>query len=164
MRPQGLSLTEQMENTLRQLLDTEADTLAQQIGFTKRRRKLTGSAFAKSLLTAVIDTPLPTYANWLPSAAQHGVFVCPQALAQRCTPQAAQRMEALLQRGVAQSLACSMPDRAPLLERFEGVSIKDSTVITLPEALASVWQGLGVPAGSAAALKVQVRWHSSTGQ
>ncbi|MCL6533852.1 MAG: hypothetical protein K6U12_11310 [Armatimonadetes bacterium] len=97
MRPQGLSLTEQMENTLRQLLDTEADTLAQQIGFTKRRRKLTGSAFAKSLLTAVIDTPLPTYANWLPSAAQHGVFVSPQALAQRCTPQAAQRMEALLQ-------------------------------------------------------------------
>ncbi|MCL6533356.1 MAG: hypothetical protein K6U12_08805 [Armatimonadetes bacterium] len=164
MRQQQLSLTEQMENTLRQLLDTEADTLVQQIGFTKRRRKLTGSAFAKSLLTVVIDTPLPTYADWLPSAAQHGVFVCPQALAQHCTPQAAQRMEALLQRGVAQSLACSMPDRAPLLERFEGVSIKDSTVITLPEALASVWQGLGVPAGSAAALKVQVRWHSSTGQ
>ncbi|CUU36061.1 MAG: hypothetical protein WHT28_03475 [Fimbriimonadales bacterium] len=71
-------------------------------------------------------------------------------------------MEALLQGGVAQSLTCGVPDSAPLLERFAGVYLKESTVIT--EALASVWQGLGVPAGSAAALKLQVRWHYSTGQ
>lgn len=145
-------------------MDTEADTLAKQTGFTQRQRKLTGSTFAKSLLTTVLDTPLPTYADWLQNAAQHGVSISPQALAQRCTPQAAQLMEALLQRFVAQSITCSVPDSAPLLERFEGVYIKDSTVITLPKALASVWQGLGNQMGSTAALKLQVRWHYSTGQ
>ena len=53
---------------------------------------------------------------------------------------------------------------ASLLQRFAGVFIKDSTGITLPRALASVWQGLGDSRGASAAVKLQVRWDFSTGQ
>ena len=37
-------------------------------------------------------------------------------------------------------------------------------MITLPRALASVWQGLGDSTGASAAVKLQVRWNFSTGQ
>jgi hypothetical protein len=56
------------------------------------------------------------------------------------------------------------PVAIPILQRFNGVYLLDSTTITLPDALASVWQGCGGSAtGSAAALKVQVLWNFTTG-
>jgi hypothetical protein len=51
-----------------------------------------------------------------------------------------------------------------MLERFAGVFIKDSTVIPLPRASASVWQGLGDSQGTSAAVKLQVRGDLRTGQ
>jgi hypothetical protein len=50
------------------------------------------------------------------------------------------------------------PVAVPLLARFNGVYLFDSTVIALPDVLASLWRGCGgrVEQGSAAALKVQV--------
>jgi hypothetical protein len=50
------------------------------------------------------------------------------------------------------------------LERLAGVFIKDSTVIPLPRALASVWQGLGDSQGTNAAVKLQVRGDLRSGQ
>ena len=71
---------------------------------------------------------------------------------------------ALLQRLVACRGTTCTPEAAPLWERFAGVFIKDSTVITLPRALASVGQGLGDSTGASAAVKLQVRWDFRTGQ
>jgi Transposase DDE domain len=50
------------------------------------------------------------------------------------------------------------PTLAPLLARFTGVYVLDSTTITLPDVLAAVWPGCGgrVPQGSAAARKRQL--------
>jgi hypothetical protein len=56
------------------------------------------------------------------------------------------------------------PEVAPLLQRFAGVFIKDSTVISLPKALATLWQGAGGSTGATAAVKLQVRWNFGTGQ
>jgi hypothetical protein len=56
------------------------------------------------------------------------------------------------------------PVAIPILQRFSGVYVLDSTTISLPDCLASVWHGCGGTAtGSAAALKVQVLWNLTTG-
>jgi hypothetical protein len=52
----------------------------------------------------------------------------------------------------------AQPRAIPLLQRFPGgVWVQDSTTISLPGALATVWPGCGSSAGPTAALKLQVR-------
>jgi len=158
------NLATQIENALRQLLEHEADILARETGFVQRQRKLTGSTFAHLMLYGATSNPCPTYTDWTQAAAVAGTTITPQGIEQRFTPEAAHFLYALLQRLVASVLTASTPEVAPLLERFAGVFIKDSTVIPLPRALASVWQGLGDSEGASAAVKLQVRWDFRTGQ
>ena len=158
------NLATQIEQAFQQVLHTDADTLARQTGFIQRQRKLTGADFAQILLTTVLENPLPTCTDWAQTAALLGTPITPQGVDQRFTQEAAHFLQALLNRFVEQVITICTPASAPLLQRFEGVYIKDSTVISLPEALASVWQGVGGSAGARAAVKLQVRWNYSTGQ
>jgi hypothetical protein len=109
------------------------------------------------------SNPCPTCTDWTQAAAVAGTTITPQAIEQRFTPEAAHFLYALLQRLVACVVTTCTPEAAPLLERFAGVFIKDSTVIPLPRALASVWQGLGDSQGTSAAVKLQVRGDLRTG-
>ena len=63
------------------------------------------------------------------------------------------------------AVVAAEPVAVPLLRRFAGVWLWDSTTITLPDALAAVWPGCGgrVATNTRAALKVQVRWELSSG-
>jgi hypothetical protein len=158
------NLATHIENTLRQVLEHDANTLARETGFVQRQRKLTGSTFAQMMVFGAASNPCPTYTDWTQAAAVAGTPLTPQGIEQRFTPQAAHFLYALLQRFVERVITTCTPEVAPLLQRFAGVFIKDSTVITLPRALASVWQGLGDSRGASAAVKLQVRWDFSTGQ
>ena len=53
----------------------------------------------------------------------------------------------------------------PLLARFNGVYVLDSTMIMLPDALEGAWRGNGGSSrvGTSAALKVQVLWNLTCG-
>jgi hypothetical protein len=136
-------LATQIENALQQILEHDADTRARETGFVQR--KLTGSTFAQMMVFGAASNPCPTDTDWTHAATCAGTTLTPQAIEQRFTPQAAHFLYALLQ-------------------RFAGVFIKDSTVISLPKALATLWQGAGGSTGSTAAVKVQVRWNFGTGQ
>jgi hypothetical protein len=129
--------------------------------------KLTGSTFAQLMVFGAASTPCPTYTDWTQAAALAGTLLTPQGIEQRFTPQAAHFLYALLQRFVGRVITLCTPAVAPLLQRFAGVYIKDSTVISLPQALASLWQGAGGSAGATAAVKLQVRWklwHGAAGR
>jgi hypothetical protein len=158
------NLATHIENALRQLLEHEAHTLARETGFFQRQRKLTGSTFAQMMVFGAASNPCPTYTDLTQAAAVAGTTLTPQAIEQRFTPEAAHFLYALLQRLVASVITTSTPEVAPLLERFAGVFIKDSTVIPLPRELASVWQGLGDSQGTSAAVKLQVRGDLRSGQ
>jgi hypothetical protein len=58
----------------------------------------------------------------------------------------------------------SQPATIPILQRFEGVYLRDSSVINLPTELAQIWPGVGNRCGPTAALKLQVGLNFSTGQ
>jgi len=68
---------------------------------------------------------------------------------------------------VAVSMAVAAHETAvPILERFNGVYIQDSTAITLPDALVDIWHGSGENRTNetVAGLKVQVQFDYSTGR
>jgi len=144
-------------------LGREADRLGQETGFIRRQVKLTGSTFAQTLVLGFLAHPEASYSELNQTAAVLGVEISPQGLEQRFTPAAALLMQRLLQLAVAQILDVTH-QTAGLLKPFNGVFIRDSSVITLPDGLQEVWRGVGGSRGETAALKLQVNLDYRTGQ
>jgi hypothetical protein len=157
-------LATQIENALQQISQHDADTLARETGFVQRQRKLTGSTFAQNDGLRRRQQSLPHLHRLDARSNMRRHAPHAQAIEQRFTPQAAHFLYALLQRFAERVITLCTPEVAPLLQRFAGVFIKDSTVISLPKALATLWQGAGGSTGATAAVKVQVRWNFGTGQ
>jgi DDE family transposase len=149
--------------TLQRLFTVEADDAAQRTGFCRRRRQLDGPRFAQTLVFGWLHQPQATLDELVDAAAHAGADVTPTAFSQRFTPQAAAFLEDLLHQALHHVFA-GQPFLAPLLQRFQGVYLWDSTVLTLPAALAAVWPGCGSSRpGGQAALKALVCLELSTG-
>lgn len=140
-----------------------ADRIAIEQGFVKRCRKITGSKFAQTMVIAALGSPETTYTDLVQSAAVVQLTISAQGLEQRFTEEGARFMQHLLVEMVEQVIA-SRPAAVPILQRFQGVYLRDSTVISLPVALAETWPGVGGSNGATAALKLQVELDFSSGQ
>ncbi len=148
---------------LQTALTTVANTAARTSGFIRRQRQVTGAGFVQALVFGFLANPQATLEQLAQSAANVGMPLSPQGLDKRFTQAAATCLQQVLAAAVQQVVAAH-PVAIPILQRFNGVYLLDSTTITLPDALASVWQGCGGTAtGSAAALKVQVLGNLTTG-
>jgi hypothetical protein len=145
------------------LLFGVADRLAIELGFVQRIRKITGSLFAQALVCAVLGNPKTTYTDLVQYAETVGLTISAQGIEQRFTEKAACFLLHVLVEAVKQVMA-TRPAAVPLLQRFQGVYLRDSTVITLPVALAKVWPGVGGSNGATAALKLQVELDFSSGE
>jgi hypothetical protein len=145
---------------LQVLFTTTAESLGKSTTFIQRRRKLTASAFAQTLVFQWMARPQAT----LESMALE-LDVSPQALQQHLGPKAEAFLLALLRSALAQALKVA-PQALGLLDRFGATVIEDTTVIQLPASLATQFPGCGGgEAGQgAASLKVLVRWDLRTGE
>jgi len=147
--------------TLQTLFTTDARDLAGATGFVRRARKLTGPAFAQVTVFGWLHDPTASLADLAELAAHLGAAVCASALDQRFTPAAAAFLQALLAQALsaagARAPAGDAPAADPLLARFTGVYLDDSTTIGLPRALAAFFPGCGGTGGPTAALKVPLR-------
>ncbi len=158
-----MSTIPQVATALQVVLTTVATTVAGTTGFIRRQRHLTGAGFVQTLVFGFLAHPTATLEQLAQSAANVGIAISPQGLAKRFTPAAATCLQQVLEAAVQQVVAAK-PVAIPILQRFTGVYVLDSTTITLPDSLASVWHGCGgSTTGSAAALKVQVLWNVTTG-
>lgn len=136
---------------------TEVPTaLARESGFCRRRSKLTAACFVAATVLGWLADPDATLGGLAQRAADRGVALSPQGLAQRFTPAAA----ALL-RGVWEAALAEVIVADPV-----AVGLLDSTTVALPDGLAPVWAGCGgrVPQGGQAALKLTVQLDLSTGR
>lgn len=145
------------------LMWEDADRLGRETGFIQRQVKLTGSTFVRVLVFGALDKPQISCTDMSQDAALMGVPMSAQGIAQRFTERAATFLSCVLERAVARVVAGNAVS-VPILERFSGVYIRDSSVISLPQELCSVWRGVGGTRGETAALKLQVRLNYSTGQ
>lgn len=156
----------QVASVLQEVLTTDANQLAWETEFTQRQSKLTGAAFAQALVFGWLANPHATEAQLAQAATAVGVRVTPQGLTARFTWPAAVLMRRLLEAAVSRLISAPRPALVPVLQRFNGVYIQDSTTITLPDALVDVWCGSGATAqnSTVAGLKVQVQWDYLSGQ
>ncbi len=169
---QDLSTKEPPMTTLTQLcqaiqtvLTTAADHAARATRFVQRRSKLTGAKFVQTLVFTWLDEPNATYEQLAQTATALGVPITAQGLEERFNPEAAACLKQILEAAVQQVIAAD-PVVIPLLQRFKGVYLQDSTTITLPDGLASLWSGCGgsTREGTQAALKVQTQVNVRDGQ
>src|SRR5258708_5389867 len=157
-----ISVTELAE-TLRQILEEEANDLAKEMGFIQRERTISGADFAQTLIFGWLQEPEVTLDGMTQIAQRREVEITASGWCQRFTPEAVAFLEQLLQRLTQVRLEAEAAP-VPLLERFTAVIVEDSSAISLPDELAERWRGCGGSAGSSGAmLKLFVRWNVLTG-
>ncbi len=155
-----------LSRTLNELLTQSAEAIALASGFVQRRSKLSGAVFVQTVVFGWLGTPMAGIGQLSRMAGTLGVRISPQGLEQRFTSVAATYLQQLLADGVRR-LVESEPTAIPLLRRFSGVYVQDSTTVALPDDLAAVWPGCGNAKASDAAtasLKLQVRLELTRGE
>ncbi len=159
-----MNIISQVTSAMQQVLTQVANTAAVATGFIKRRRKISGAAFVQTLVFGWLANPKSTYDELAQAAGTIGISITRQAIEQRFGKPAAEMLKQTLDASVEQALATE-PQAIPLLSRFNGVFIQDSSWITLPDELADVWPGCGTDAdfGGQASIKLQFRWELLSG-
>jgi hypothetical protein len=153
-----------LSKTLQTLLTGTAAELGRTTGFVERESKLTGALFTQVVVLGWLENPDATLEELTQHLAALGVRISPQGLDDRLNERAAELLKQVLERAAQQVIAVE-PVVIPLLQRFAGVYVQDSTTVTLPTALAHVWQGCGGrPHEGQAALKVQVQFDLCSGR
>ncbi len=146
------------------LVTDVADSVARPTGFIKRQRELRGSSFVQTLVFGRLDNPNATLEELTHTAKSLGVKVSLQGLDQRFTYEASECLKQTLE-GALDMLVSSEPVAIPLLQRFNGVYIQDSSVIGLPDELVEIWAGCGgASRNSSSSLKIQVRLDMNAGK
>lgn len=141
---------------LQSVFDEVAEDSAKGSGFVRRRSKLTGGRFAKTLVFGWLSNPDATLEELAQTAAAVGVRISPQGLDQRFSEAGAEMMRAVLEAAAAKVVIGEAV--GGVLGRFEGVYILDSTTISLPAEFREAWPGCGgsTPASGRSQLKLQV--------
>jgi Transposase DDE domain len=151
--PMGILAT--VGAALQQVFGSLAEEVAAQTGVIVRRRKFTAVSLARTFVLGFLHKPNASDEELARLAVQCGASVTPQAVEQRYTARLVRFLEQLFRR-VTAVVVRSDRALAPLLERFSGVIILDSSTITLPDALREQYPGCGGNyGGGAAALKLQ---------
>lgn len=148
---------QQVPKRVKSILTECAEQVERSSGFVQRKSKLNGSRFAQTLVWSLMQNPEATLEEMAGMAGLVGAEISAQGLAVRFTPAACEFMHSLLASAMSM-IVTSEPVAIPLLARFQGVYLLDSTVIRLPSELHTMWPGVSTSQGDpTAGLKVQVR-------
>jgi hypothetical protein len=159
-----MQIVTRVTSAVQRVFGTIAEELGRQCQLIQRQRVFTASSLAKTLVFGFLHNPRASWKELAEVAAACGASVSPQAIEQRFTPKLVSFLFRLCEAMTSQVVAAE-PAVIPLLQRFHGVFLHDSTAIQLPDEYAQEWPGCGGDddAGQAG-LKAQVRLDLSTGQ
>lgn len=156
----------QVSQAMQQLLTSAAEAADTKLHYTRRadRAKFSASTLTQTLVLGFLAHPDARVEQLAQTAARVGVDVSPQAIDQRFTFATAALLQELV-RASMQHLISSDGVAIPILQRFTGVRIHDSTTIVLPDTLQEHWQGCGGSSttNTSAALKCGVQLDLLTG-
>lgn len=147
------------------ILVDEANRLADETGLIERCVEITGSSFARGLVSGWQNDPQASLAGLSQAIGNAGTPITRQALNQRFDARSVRFSHALLKRSL-EAVVTAMPVEQSLLNRFTRVELVDSSIITLPNTLQDIWQGAGGFGEKAcvSALKLNVRLDAKLGQ
>jgi hypothetical protein len=153
----------QVAETIQNVFGEHIESLARESGFIKRKVTVTGSGFVQALVMAFQAKRSASYSEISQSASSLGMPMSAQGMEQRLNESAAQFMKAVLELASKEKVSGVTQSAFPLLEKFKGVHLRDSSTIGLPASLKEVWKGNGNQNGATATLKLQVSWEYSRG-
>lgn len=150
---------------MQEVLQKKAKQLADATGFTQRHREVSGSSFIVGLMSGWQANPQASLSGLSQAIGNAGTPLTRQALAKRFDQSAVVFCHEMLRESL-EVVVKAMPVNGNLLDRFTAVELVDSSIITLPNSLQSVWQGFGGFGEKArrASLKLNVCWDLLTGQ
>lgn len=117
----------------------------------------------QTMVFGSLEDPECRYSGLVSAALDAGVKVSKQGLEQRFSAASAEMARCVLAEAV-RSVIATQPTALGLLERFNGVYIRDSSTVSLPKELESNWPGCGSWQGSSAAVKLHTRLEVRSGQ
>jgi hypothetical protein len=160
-----MSIIPQVAKGIQYVLTSVSDFIVLKSGFIQRLRKLSGSGFVQTLVLGWLSNPSATLEELTQTAATLGFIITPQGLAKRFTDKAADCLRQILE-AAAGTVIADKPVAIPVLQRFNGVYIQDSSTITLPDVLAVIWSGCGgsTSENTSSSLKTQIRLNLNTGE
>jgi IS4 transposase len=137
--------------------------LARESSFIQRKVTVTGSGFVQALVMAFQAKRRASYSEIRQAASSLGMPMSAQGIEQRLNESSAQFMKSVLEFAIQEKVSGIAQSAFPLLEKFNGVHLRDSSTIGLPVTLKEIWKGSGNARGESAALKIQVSWEYSHG-
>lgn len=147
----------QVSKTMQTILCETVHEVAKECGLVRRQRKVTGANLCQTLVMGWLSNPAATLEELCQTGAAVGLEISPQGLDQRFTKETAEFLQRMLEETVA-AMFFAEPVAIPLLQRFNGVNLIDSSIVQLPDELQDNWRGFGGRvATSEAAVKLQVR-------
>ena len=145
-------------------LTVTAEDAARASGCVQRTRQFSGATLVQTCVLGFLEAPDASLSELCQLAAVRGVTITPQGLAQRFTPALAATLQRVLE-ALVHEVVSGPAVAIPLLQRFGHVWLLDTTVITLPHVLASLWAGCGGQGEwGQAALKIALEIDLVTGQ
>jgi hypothetical protein len=158
-----MSSIPRLATTLQTALGPDLEPIGRRTGLIQRLRKFSAAVLLKMLVFTLLKTPSPKVKNYVSIAAQLGLIVTQRAVTKRFSPHLVAFLRAVLER-LMQQMVAATPVASPLLAKFTGVRVGDSTTVMLPADCAGEFPGCGGKSGSGtAALKIQVVWDLTTG-
>jgi hypothetical protein len=159
-----MTIMQEVAQAMQDVLTKEANQAGRDSGFVQRESKFDGAALAQTLVFSYLSDPHATTDDLAQTAATLGISITGSGIVQRCNEAAATCLQTVLAQAVQRVLAAD-PTTVPVLARFSGVSVQDSTTIVLPPDLATVWRGCGGSTNDGdAALKLQIELDLRTGR
>jgi hypothetical protein len=153
----------QVGESFQKVLGEQVEVLARESGFIQRQVTVTGSGFVQAMVMSFQGKRSPSYSEISQSASSLGMPMSAQGMAQRLNERCARFMKAVVEMALKEKVRGIAKSAFPILEKFKGVHLRDSSTIGLPASLRDVWRGTGNQNAKTAALKLQVSWEYSRG-
>jgi Transposase DDE domain len=149
---------------MQEVMTVHAERIARETKCSRRRSILGGAGLVQTLVFGYLRNRLATCEELAQTAAILGYPVSPQAIDERCTPETAECLRRLVEEAVQKAITADKCV-SPLLARFASVSLQDSSIVGLPDALQEQWRGCETwtDYGGKAALKIQTRFDLAGG-
>ena len=158
-----MSVTQVIEQ-YQSILEEEVHHIAYETGAVRRKGKLDAATLVQTMIFGFWQDPDLRLSGLAQIGGRREVHVTESAISQRFTPECATMFLKIMQRLAEVTFNSDKVD-IPLLKQFSAVIVEDSTSITLPAELATVWRGCGKEGStSSAAVKAFVRWDVLSGE
>ena len=134
----------------------EIEDAARRSKFVQRCSPLNGFIFLRAVIFAFIDDPEANLDDLAQACADLGVEISVQGFDQRLNPYTLEFLKEMLGRAMEQ-FKNNSPLPLPILQQFSAVNLVDSTVLALPDNMATEFPGCGGD-GPQSSVKVQLKF------